>query len=272
MFGLADLHQMRGRVGRSNKDAYCYLLTPPPASLTPDARRRLKTLEEFSDLGEGFQVAMRDLDIRGAGDIFGSEQSGFITDMGFDAYHKILDETIQELKETEFKDLFKHEINIKKLVSDCVIETDMEIIIPDTYVSNTSERLQLYTELDNLKNEEELQHFRQSLIDRFGPLPQPVKEMLLTVRLRWVGEKAGFEKISLRGGKLRGYFVPPENKAYFQSEIFGNILQYVQLYPRKVRLKYIKGKPMLIIDEVESVQQATDHLQEATGQPVLKAG
>ena len=192
MFGLSDLHQMRGRVGRSNKKAYCYLLTPPASLLTADSRKRLAALEEFSELGDGFKVAMRDLDIRGAGNLLGGEQSGFITDLGFDTYHKILDDAIQELKETDFKDLFSAELKekAKLVVQDCVIETDLEILIPDSYVSNISERLQLYSRLDNIKNEDQLKEFTDEVKDRFGPLPAQTEELIDTVRLRWLARKA----------------------------------------------------------------------------------
>jgi transcription-repair coupling factor (superfamily II helicase) len=188
MFGLSDLHQMRGRVGRSNKKAFCYLLTPPASLLSSDSRKRLAALEEFSELGDGFKVAMRDLDIRGAGNLLGAEQSGFITDLGFDTYHKILDDAIQELKEDEFKDLFAEELSekAKLLVPDCIIETDLEILIPDNYVSSTRERLQLYATLDNIKDESGLSEFIASLKDRFGALPPSVEELIHTARARWV--------------------------------------------------------------------------------------
>jgi transcription-repair coupling factor (superfamily II helicase) len=260
MFGLADLHQMRGRVGRSNKKAFCYLLTRPSSKMTPEARRRLKTLEEFSDLGDGFNVAMRDLDIRGSGDIFGSEQSGFISDLGFDTYHRILDEAIQDLKENEFKELFATSLDTKKLVRDTVIETDLEIVIPDAYVSSITERLQLYTQLDNLKDETELAAFATSLEDRFGKAPQSVVELLQTVRLRWQAEQLGFEKITLKNGMMRCYFTSAENTTYFQSDVFGKILQFVQKYPQKCKLKDVKGKPMLIFDAVRSVAEAMEAL------------
>jgi transcription-repair coupling factor (superfamily II helicase) len=184
MFGLSDLHQMRGRVGRSNKKAFCYLLTPPASVLTADSRKRLAALEEFSELGDGFKVAMRDLDIRGAGNMLGAEQTGFINDIGFDAYHKILDEAIQELKETDFKDLFATELaeKAKLIVQDCVIETDLEILIPETYVNNVTERLQLYSRLDNIKDEDQLARFGDEIKDRFGPVPGPVEELINSVR------------------------------------------------------------------------------------------
>src|SRR6185295_15374923 len=188
MFGLSDLHQMRGRVGRSNKKAFCYLLTPPASVLSSDSRKRLAALEEFSELGDGFKVAMRDLDIRGAGNLLGAEQSGFINDLGFDTYHKILDDAIQELKENEFKDLFAEELSekAKLIVPDCIIETDLEILIPEYYVTNTSERLQLYATLDNIKDETGLATFATSVKDRFGEIPPSVEQLINTVRLRWI--------------------------------------------------------------------------------------
>ena len=258
MFGLSDLHQMRGRVGRSNKKAFCYLLSPPTIGLSSDSRKRLSTLEEFSDLGDGFKVAMRDLDIRGAGNLLGAEQSGFITDLGFDTYHKILDEAVQELKQTEFRDLFEKELSetAKVLVQDCTIETDLELIIPETYVNNTSERLSLYSKLDNIKSEEELIKFQTTLIDRFGPLPVPVQALIETVRLRWMAEQLGFEKLTLKGEKLKGYFVNSDRKEYFNSKAFGNILSYVQAHPKSCRLKEHKNRPILTIDEVLTVEDA----------------
>ena len=263
MFGLSDLHQMRGRVGRSNKKAYCYLLTPPTSLLTSDSRKRLAALEEFSELGDGFKVAMRDLDIRGAGNLLGGEQSGFINDLGFETYHKILDDAIQELKETDFKELFAVELSekAKLIVQDCVIETDLEILIPETYVNNTSERLQLYSRLDNIKDEEQLKKFRDELSDRFGEIPSSVQELINSVRLRWLGEELGFEKISLKGEKFRGYFVT-NNDAYFNSEIFGKILQFVQKHPRQCKMKDQGGKAMLVTENVTSVDLAIELLHQ----------
>jgi transcription-repair coupling factor (superfamily II helicase) len=259
MFGLSDLHQMRGRVGRSNKKAYCYLLTPPSSVLSSDSRKRLAALEEFSDLGDGFKVAMRDLDIRGAGNLLGAEQTGFITDLGFDMYHKILDDAIQELKETDFKDLFAEELErkAKLLVPDCVIETDLEILIPDYYVNNTSERLQLYATLDNIHDAEGLDRFRQSLKDRFGAVPEPVEQLINSVRLRWIGEQLGFEKISLKNERLRAYFISG-NDEYFKSEVFGKIISFVQSNPKRCRLKESGKKLMLTIDQIQNVDAAIE--------------
>lgn len=259
MFGLSDLHQMRGRVGRSNKKAFCYLLTPPASLLTSDSRKRLAALEEFSDLGDGFKVAMRDLDIRGAGNLLGGEQSGFINDLGFETYHKILDDAIQELKENEFRDLFAVELaeKAKIIVQDCVIETDLEILIPETYVNNTSERLQLYARLDNIKDEVQLKKFSEELNDRFGEIPPAVHEMINSVRLRWLGEELGFEKISLKNERVRGYFVTG-NDAYFNSEVFGKILKFAQNNPRRCKIKDQGGKPLIVIENVPSVDAAIE--------------
>ena len=261
MFGLSDLHQMRGRVGRSNKKAFCYLLTPPGSLLSADSRKRLSALEEFSELGDGFKVAMRDLDIRGAGNLLGGEQTGFITDLGFDTYHKILDEAIQELKETEFKDLFAEELSekIKLIVQDCVIETDLEMLIPETYITNTSERLQHYAGLDNIKNEEGLERFSHALKDRFGLLPAPVEQLINTVRLRWLGEKLGFEKITLKNEKFKGYFISGKEE-YYKSDVFGQILTFVQSHPKQCRMKDTSGKLILTIENILSVDMAIEIL------------
>jgi transcription-repair coupling factor (superfamily II helicase) len=262
LFGLSDLHQMRGRVGRSNKKAYCYLLTQPTSVLSSDSRKRLAALEEFSELGDGFKVAMRDLDIRGAGNLLGSEQSGFITDLGFDTYHRILDDAIQELKETDFKDLFAEELTAKAklIVQDCVIETDLEILIPDTYINNTSERLQLYSSLDNIKNEADLLKFTDSIRDRFGPFPPSVEQLIDSVRLRWMGEELGFEKISMKNDKLRAYFISGKDE-YFKSDVFGKILSFVQSHSKKCRMKDTAGKLILTIEDITSVEKAIEILQ-----------
>ncbi len=272
MFGLSDLHQMRGRVGRSNKKAFCYLLTPPASLLTSDSRKRLAALEEFSELGDGFKVAMRDLDIRGAGNLLGAEQSGFINDLGFDTYHKILDDAIQELKETDFKELFAAELaeKAKLIVQDCVIETDLEILIPDTYINNTSERLQLYARLDNIKNEDQLQKFTTEVKDRFGPIPSTVEELVNSVRLRWYGERLGFEKISLKGDKLRANFIS-NNEKYFNSDTFGQILSFVKTHSRQCKMRDSAGKAMLVIENITSVDGAIELLQQMNYQTAKSA-
>lgn len=272
MFGLSDLHQMRGRVGRSNKKAFCYLLTPPASLLTADSRKRLASLEEFSDLGDGFKVAMRDLDIRGAGNLLGGEQSGFISDLGFETYHKILDDAIQELKETDFKELFAVELSekAKLIVQDCIIETDLEILIPETYVNSTTERLQLYSRLDNIKNEDQLLQFTKELADRFGEVPKSVHELINSVRLRWLGEELGFERISLKGDKLKGNFVSNKD-SYFNSEIFGKILKYIQAHPRQCKLRDQAGKALVIVEQITGVDRAIELLSQMIDRPVNPA-
>lgn len=264
MFGLSDLHQMRGRVGRSNKKAFCYLLTMPVMQLTDEARKRLRALEEFSDLGSGFNIAMRDLDIRGAGNLLGGEQSGFISDIGFETYTRILDEAIQELKEGEFYEVFHQEEaatqgdNNKLLtfLNDCAIDTDLEILIPDEYVNSTAERLSLYKDLDNTKNEEELLLFEKGLVDRFGPYPQPVKELLDTIRLRRLAVSAGFERLVMKSGKMIAYFISKPNSPYYQSPVFMKILQYIQTHPTVGTMKQTNDKLSLSIANIKNVQQA----------------
>lgn len=262
MFGLSDLHQMRGRVGRSNKKAYCYLLTVAPTLLTPEGRKRLATLEEFSELGDGFKVAMRDLDIRGAGDLLGGEQSGFINDIGFETYHKILDETIAELKETEFKDLFKDDLSLlKPLVQDCIIETDLSILIPEKYVTNISERLGLYTELDNIEDEETLGKFVEKVKDRFGPLPDQFWGLIETVRMRWLAEKLGFDKLMLKAKAMKAQFVPGDKETYYQSDVFGKILAYVKENGQTNKLAETKGRLVFTAFQIETAKEGLDLLK-----------
>ena len=264
MFGLSDLHQLRGRVGRSNRKAFCYLLTPPPTQLSSDARKRLSTLEEFSDLGAGIKVALRDLDIRGAGNLLGKEQSGFISDLGFEMYHKILDEAVSELKEHEFKDLFKHELPKLEVIKarDCNIETDLELLIPDDYVSSVSERLQLYSRLDNLKDETEISTFTDSLEDRFGPMPEEVLNLVETVRLRWLAQDLGCEKLVLKNATIKCHLLPSKNETYYQSDVFGRILSFVSANPNRCRLKETSKRLILIISEVGGIGEAKDLLTE----------
>lgn len=264
MFGLSDLHQMRGRVGRSNKKAFCYLLTPPLSGLTPESRKRLQTLEEFSDLGDGFKVAMKDLDIRGAGNLLGAEQSGFITDLGFEMYHKILDEAVQELKENEFAALFETDLKekVKVLVQDCTIETDLELLIPEEYVSNISERLGLYSKLDSIKDEEELQKFAKMLEDRFGPLPESVVDLMETVRLRWKAEKLGIEKLVLKSGQMKCYLLPSSRDDYYSSPIFQQLMTFAQLNSRQFKIKEHKNRLILTVTEVPGIQKAQNWLKD----------
>ena len=264
-FGLSDLHQMRGRVGRSNKKAFCYLLTPPFVSLTTEARKRLTAIVEFSDLGSGFQIAMRDLDIRGAGNLLGGEQSGFINDMGFDTYMKILNEAIEELKQ---EDWYKEVVNdgegasadksvfSRQFVKDTVVDTDLQLLIPDTYVSNLTERLLLYRELDNFTKTEELLTFENNLRDRFGPLPVEVSELINVVRMRWAAMKLGFEKITLKNNKMLAYFLSKQDSEYYNSPMFKAVLSYVQKTPKRTNLKEQNSKLWLTIENIKSVDEA----------------
>jgi transcription-repair coupling factor (superfamily II helicase) len=260
-YGLSDLHQLRGRVGRSNKKAFCYLLAPPMSSLTEEARKRLRTIEEFSDLGSGFNIAMRDLDIRGAGNILGGEQSGFISEIGFDVYQKILDEAITEIKEQDFKDVFREELPME-FVKECQIETDLEIMIPDDYITNVTERLSLYKELDSLGSEYELMKFKGKLEDRFGPVPKQALELLDTIRLRRLAKKIGFEKLILRNDRLICYFISNEDSAYFQSPQFSAILEYMKANPSNCRMKEDKNKLMLIFRETPRIKNALQALEQ----------
>lgn len=263
-FGMSDLHQMRGRVGRSNRKAFCYLLTPPISHLTTDARKRLQTLEEFSELGDGFKVSMRDLDIRGAGNLLGAEQSGFVNDLGYEMYHKILDEAVQELKQTTFKDLFDLGEAVQAIQVDCQIETDLSILIPDYYVKNISERLSLYTRLDNLKSEEELSAFGDEVADRFGPLPEEVTWLIEMVRIRWMAEALFMDKLTLKNNTLKGYIISTGNDSFFQSPKFGHILSHIQRNPKRFALKDLKNKLLLTCSDVRSLPELRKVLEELT--------
>ncbi len=260
-YGLSDLHQLRGRVGRSNKKAFCYLLAPPMAALTSDAQRRLRAIEDFAGLGSGFSIAMRDLDIRGAGNLLGGEQSGFISDIGYEMFHKILDEAIQELKESEFADVFKLD-KPKHFVRDCVIESDMEILLPPDYVDASAKRMSLYNELDNLQDENQLQQFTERLIDQFGPVPREAADLILTIRLRWVARDLGFEKVVLRNKTLIGYFIADQQSPFYQTDRFTAILKFLQANPRSCKMKEANEKLMMYISGISSVSQALNTLQE----------
>jgi len=254
-FGLSDLHQLRGRVGRSNKKAFCYLLAPPMSTLPTDSRKRLQTLEQFSDLGSGFQIAMRDLDIRGAGNMLGGEQTGFMAEIGFEMYQKILEEAIHELKRTEFKDLFKDEIAKQDdFVSDCTIDTDLEILIPDAYVESITERLSLYTRLDNCKKEEDLLAFNKEMTDRFGPIPAPVEDLFTIVRCRWMAVELGFEKMTLKSEILRCYFINKPDSPYFESDLFKNVLTFIQTGTNKAKLKQAGKNFLLVVEPIKNME------------------
>ncbi|MBL7813524.1 MAG: transcription-repair coupling factor [Saprospiraceae bacterium] len=253
-FGLSDLHQLRGRVGRSNKKAYCYLFSPPLSVLTPEARLRLRTLEEFTDLGDGFNIAMRDMDIRGAGNLLGGEQSGFIADVGYETYQKILDEAIMELKQSDFKELFKEELEKKNTyVTDVSIDTDIEMHIPDEYVSNTQERLNLYTQLDEIENEAGIEAFAAMLKDRFGKIPLQVEELFDGLRLRWAAKELSFERIVLKNNKLQGFFVGNPQSPFYESAQFQKIMKYV-LSEGKTKQMSFKQSPKHFIFIRENVK------------------
>ena len=265
-FGLSDLHQMRGRVGRSNKKAFCYFITPEYSAMTPDARKRITALEQFTELGSGFNIAMKDLEIRGAGDLLGGEQSGFINEIGFDTYQKILNEAIDELKETEFKDLYKEdESKPKQFVKDITIDTDFELLFPDDYVNNITERLNLYTQLNNLKTEEELDKFESEIIDRFGELPIQVIDLLNSVRIKWIATNLGLEKIIMKHNKLVGYFIADQQSAFYKSSNFTKVLQYIQSNPKACKMKEKQTRSglrlLLTFDNISTIEKALESLQ-----------
>lgn len=267
-FGLSDLHQMRGRVGRSNRKAFCYLLAPPLANLTADARRRLEALETFSELGSGFSIAMQDLDIRGAGNLLGAEQSGFMEDLGYETYQKILTQAVTELKNDEFQDLYAKQIAQGEAISgddfvdDCAVESDLEMYFPDNYVPGSSERMLLYRELDNIERDEELEAYRQRLIDRFGPVPRQGEELMLVVPLRRVGRRLGCEKIILRQGRMQMQFVSNTQSAFYQSAAFGRVINYIGYHPRRCNLKEKNGKRSMVVSQVASVKEAVEILKD----------
>jgi len=261
-FGLSDLHQLRGRVGRSNKKAFAYLLAPPMSTLPTDSRKRLQTLEQHSELGSGFQIAMRDLDIRGAGNLLGGEQTGFMAEIGFETYQKILDEAIRELKRTEFRELFKEEITKQDdFVQDCTIDTDQEILIPDSYVASITERLALYSRLDNCDTEAELKAMEEEFRDRFGPIPGEVEDLFMTVRVRKLAVALGFEKLLLRDSTLKCYFINRPDSPYFESDLFKRILDYLQTGTNKARLKQAGRLFLLVVEPAGSMQAVHEFLE-----------
>ena len=261
-FGLSDLHQMRGRVGRSNQKAFCYLMAPPRSSLTPEARRRLEALETFSDLGSGFNLAMQDLDIRGAGNLLGSEQSGFMEDLGYETYQKILNQAVTELKNDEFQDLYAddikegREVSGDEFVEDCAVESDLPMFFPDTYVPTSSERMLLYRELDNISDDDSLKAYRQRIVDRFGPVPREGEELMQVVLVRRLGRKLGCEKIMLRQGVMSMQFVSNQSSPFYQGKTFGRIIKYVMDNPRRCNFKDSKGHRLIKISNVPSVAEA----------------
>ncbi len=263
-FGLSELHQLRGRVGRSSRKAFCYLLVPPGSPLTPVARRRLQAIESFSDLGSGIHIAMQDLDIRGAGNLLGAEQSGFITDLGYETYQKILRESVIELKTEEFGDTFE-EVNDspeeQEFVADCVIESDLELRLPPSYVPQESERISLYQQLDNMTRLDNTEQFREHLRDRFGPLPQVTEELIKVVPLRIAARRLGIERLTLKGGKAYLYFVEESNKAYYMSPAFGRVLKFLQDNPLRTNLRNSKGKNSIVINNVANVSEALSILK-----------
>ena len=266
-FGLSDLHQMRGRVGRSNKKAFCYFICPPYSAMTEEARKRIQALEQFSELGSGFNIAMKDLEIRGAGDLLGGEQSGFINEIGFDTYQKIMNEAIEELKENEFKDLYPEEndIETKDYVKDIQIDTDFELLFPDEYINNISERLNLYNELSVIKTEEDLKVYEQKLIDRFGPLPKQAVALLNSIRIKWIATKMGIEKLILKQGKMVGYFVANQQSDFYQSARFHNVLRFVQQQGNLCKMKEKETKNglrlLLTFENVKSIKRALELME-----------
>ncbi|NNF81727.1 MAG: transcription-repair coupling factor, partial [Flavobacteriaceae bacterium] len=263
-FGLSDLHQMRGRVGRSNKKAFCFFITPEYSAMTDDARKRIQALEQYTELGSGFNIAMKDLEIRGAGDLLGGEQSGFINEIGFDTYQKILNEALEELKENEFKDLYKDQDKEKIYVKDMTIDSAFQLLIPDDYVNNISERLNLYTTLNALKTEAELTTFREQIEDRFGELPNQVEDLIDSVKLKWKATALGLEKLVLKDDKMVGYFIKDQDSPFYQSPAFTKVLKYVQNNPSACRMKEKQTRHglrlLLTFDPVKSVEDALDAL------------
>ena len=273
-FGLSDLHQMRGRVGRSNKKAFCYLLAPPLSALTPEAKRRLQAIENFSDLGSGIHIAMQDLDIRGAGNMLGAEQSGFIADLGYETYQKILAEAVTELKNDEFAELYADEIKAgeEKLsgegfVDECTVESDLELLFPNEYIPSSSERMLLYRELDKLELDKDVEAFKARLVDRFGKIPPEGEELIRIVPLRRMAKRMGIEKVILKLGRMTLYFVSNLESPYYQSEAFGKIINYMSQNPRICNLREQNGKRSMVIKDVKDVQTAVRIMQEIVSMP-----
>jgi len=266
-FGLSDLHQMRGRVGRSNKKAFCYFICPPYSAMTEEARKRIQALEQFSELGSGFNIAMKDLEIRGAGDLLGGEQSGFINEIGFDTYQKIMNEAIEELKENEFKDLYPedNDIETKEYVKDIQIDTDFELLFPDEYINNISERLNLYNELSIIKTDADLEAYEQKLIDRFGPLPRQAVALLNSIRIKWIATSIGIEKLVLKQGKMVGYFVADQQSDFYQSNRFHKVLRFVQQQGNLCKIKEKETKNglrlLLTFENVKSIKRALELME-----------
>lgn len=274
-FGLSDLHQMRGRVGRSNKKAFCFFITPPYEVMTPDARKRIEALEQFTDLGSGFNIAMKDLEIRGAGDLLGGEQSGFINEIGFETYQKILTEAIEELKENEFKELYEEVEGHKEkvFVKDIQLDTDFELLFPDDYINNITERLNLYTQLNEIKDEEGLLKYESELIDRFGELPPQAVDLLNSIRVKWIATHIGLEKVIMKKGKFIGYFIADQQSMFYQTAAFTQVLQYVQHHPQQAKLKEKQTRNglrlLLVFDRVTSVEKALKVLEPLSPQKVV---
>lgn len=259
-FGLSDLHQMRGRVGRSNKKAFCYFITPPFIAMTEDARKRIEAIAQFTELGSGFNIAMKDLEIRGAGDLLGGEQSGFINDIGFDTYQKILQEAILELKDNEFSDLYNTPEEDKIYVAETQLDSDFELLFPDDYINNISERLNLYNQLSSISKEADLMQYEAQLIDRFGKLPQSARDLLNSVRLKWLASQMGIERLILKNHTVTGYFLADQQSSYYQSEIFKKVLDFIQRNNDKCQLKEKETRNglrlILTINKISSVEQA----------------
>ena len=265
-FGLSDLHQMRGRVGRSNKKAFCYFITPPLSAMASDAQKRIQAISQFSELGAGIQIAMKDLEIRGAGDLLGGEQSGFINEIGFETYQKILEEAIEELKENEFKTLFEDQEKPleKNYVKEVQIDTDFEILFPDDYINVVNERLLLYNELSAIKNEETLMQFKKNLEDRFGKIPPEGVELLSTLRLKWLASKMGLERLIIKNKKCVGYFLSDQQSDFYQSPVFNQILLGVQKQTEKYSMKEKQTRNglrlILVLDQVHSIEKLLEQL------------